>query len=67
MKQLCKDMLEGKRNKVCDICYKREDYTFINRIDFNKNPLWIEPKVKDDFSVDSDFLEQIDIRFSNIM
>ena len=25
MKELRKDMLEGKRNKVCDVCYKKED------------------------------------------
>ena len=66
MKELRKDMLEGERNKVCDICYKREDGTGHSpRIDFNKNPLWIQPKVEDDFSVPSDF-QHIDIRFSNL-
>ena len=66
MKELRKVMLEGKRNKVCDVCYQREDSTGHSpRIDFNKNPLWIQPKVKDDFSVPSDF-QHIDIRFSNL-
>ena len=66
MKELRKDMLEGKRNKVCDVCYQREDSTGHSpRIDFNKNPLWIQPKVEDDFSVPSDF-QHIDIRFSNL-
>ena len=66
MKNLRKDMLEGKRNKACDICYKREDSTGHSpRIDFNKNSLWVQPEVADDFSVPSDF-QHIDIRFSNL-
>lgn len=67
MKQLRKDMENGKRNKVCDVCYKREDTTGHSpRIDvFNKNPLWKKPELKEDYSVPSDF-QHIDIRFSNL-
>ena len=25
MKELRKDMMTGKRNKVCEVCYKKED------------------------------------------
>lgn len=66
MKQLRKDMLEGKRNKVCDVCYKKEDLSGHSpRTDFNKNNLWKSPEVKEDYSVDSQF-QHIDIRFSNL-
>lgn len=66
MKELRKDMLEGKRNKVCDVCYKREDTTNHSpRLDFNNNPLWIFPKVNEDYSVPSQF-QHLDVRFSNL-
>lgn len=66
MKELRKDMLEGNRNKVCDVCYKKEDLNGISpRIDFNKNDLWKHPIVNDDFSVETQF-QHIDIRFSNL-
>ena len=40
MKELRKDMLDGNRNKVCDVCYKKEDLSGHSpRIDFNKNTL----------------------------
>lgn len=67
MKQLRKDMEEGKRNKVCDVCYKREDATGHSpRIDvFNTNNLWKKPKLEEDYSVSSNF-QHIDIRFSNL-
>ena len=67
MKQLRKDMEEGKRNKVCDVCYKREDTTGHSpRVDvFNNNPLWKKPELSEDYSVPSDF-QHIDIRFSNL-
>ena len=66
MKELRKDMINGTRNKVCDVCYKREDSTGHSpRIDFNNNPLWIQPKLEEDYSVPSDF-QHIDIRFSNL-
>lgn len=66
MKELRKDMLEGKRNKVCDVCYKKEDLNGHSpRLDFNSNQLWEIPKVEEDFSVKSD-IQHIDIRFSNL-
>ena len=67
MKQLRKDMEEGNRNKVCDVCYKREDTTGHSpRIDvFNTNPSWKKPELTEDYSVPTDF-QHIDIRFSNL-
>lgn len=66
MKELRKDMLSGKRNKVCDVCYKKEDLNGISpRTDFNANRLWEMPKVNEDFSVETQF-QHIDIRFSNL-
>ena len=66
MKQLRKDMLEGKRNKVCDVCYKKEDLNGVSpRSDFNKNSLWKLPEVNSDYSVETQF-QHIDIRFSNL-
>lgn len=66
MKQLRKDMLEGKRNKVCDVCYKKEDLNGVSpRSDFNKNTLWELPEINEDYSVETQF-QHIDIRFSNL-
>jgi len=66
MKELRKDMLEGKRNKVCDVCYKKEDLNGVSpRSDFNKNSLWEMPVVNEDYSVETQF-QHIDIRFSNL-
>jgi hypothetical protein len=66
MKELRKDMLEGKRNKVCDVCYKKEDLNGTSpRINFNENSLWKQPIVNNDFSVETQF-QHIDIRFSNL-
>lgn len=66
MKELRKDMLEGKRNKVCDVCYKKEDLNGTSpRKDFNNNTLWKLPNVNDDYSVETQF-QHIDIRFSNL-
>jgi hypothetical protein len=66
MKELREDMLSGKRNKVCDVCYKKEDLNGISpRTDFNANRLWKMPKVNEDFSVETQF-QHIDIRFSNL-
>lgn len=66
MKDLRKDMLSGIRNKVCDVCYSREDKTGTSpRLSFNQNTLWDEPIVETDYSVPSDF-QHIDIRFSNL-
>lgn len=64
-KQLRKDMLEGKRNKVCDVCYRKEDLgEHSPRHMFNENTLWTMPEVNEDFSVDTQF-QHIDVRFSN--
>ena len=66
MKELRKDMLEGKRNKVCDVCYKKEDLNGTSpRKDFNNNTLWKLPNVNEDYSVETQF-QHIDIRFSNL-
>ena len=66
MKGLRKDMLEGKKNKVCDVCYKKEELNNHSpRTDFNKNYLWKMPEVGEDYSVDSQF-QHVDIRFSNL-
>jgi len=66
MKELRKDMLEGKRNKVCDVCYKKEDLNNHSpRSEYNKNILWKMPVVMEDYSTDSQF-QYIDIRFSNL-
>lgn len=66
MKELRKDMVEGKRNKICDVCYKQEDTTgYSPRLDFNKNTIWKLPEINEDYSVDSQF-QHIDIRFSNL-
>ena len=66
MKDLRKDMLEGVRNKVCDVCYKKEDNTgYSPRLDFNKNTIWILPEINEDYSVDSNF-QHLDVRFSNL-
>lgn len=66
MKDLRKDMMEGVRNKVCDVCYKQEDETGHSpRLDFNSNSLWDSPIVEIDYSVPSDF-QHVDIRFSNL-
>jgi MoaA/NifB/PqqE/SkfB family radical SAM enzyme len=66
MKELRKDMLEGKRNKVCDVCYKKEDLNNHSpRLMFNNNTLWEMPKVNEDFSVEPNF-QHVDVRFSNL-
>lgn len=66
MKGLRKDMLEGKQNKICDVCYKKEDLNNHSpRTDFNNNTLWKMPEVREDYSVDSQF-QHVDIRFSNL-
>ena len=66
MKELRKDMFNGKRNKVCDVCYKREDTTGHSpRIDFNKNTLWKLPNIENNYYVETQF-QHIDIRFSNL-
>jgi MoaA/NifB/PqqE/SkfB family radical SAM enzyme len=66
MKQLRKDMMTGKRNKVCEVCYKKEDLGESSvRQFYNSNDLWHHPEVNDDYSVESQF-QHIDIRFTNL-
>lgn len=68
-KQLRKDMLNGKRHKVCDVCYKKEDAgeesprKFFNSV--HENGLWTLPVINEDYSVSLEF-QHIDIRFSNL-
>lgn len=65
-KKLRSDMLSGKRNKVCDICYKKEDRGEKSpRQMFNSNTLWEMPEIGTDGSVSVDF-QHVDIRFSNL-
>lgn len=65
-KQLRHDMLSGKRNKACEVCYKKEDIGESSpRQMFNSNTLWTMPEVNEDYSVPSQF-QHIDIRFSNL-
>lgn len=71
-KQLRKDMLTGKRNKVCDVCYKKEDMgEWSPRHMYNENLTmggpcaWTMPTVNEDYSVSIDF-QHLDIRFSNL-
>lgn len=65
-KQLRKDMLDGKRNKVCDVCYKKEDAGENSpRHFFNSTGVWDIPKINKDYSVPVEF-QHIDIRFSNL-
>ena len=65
-KELRKDMLNGVRNKICDVCYKKEDRGEISpRYHFNNNSLWSVPEISSDYSVSLDF-QHIDIRFSNL-
>lgn len=65
-KQLRSDMMNGVRNKICDVCYKKEDNGETSpRHNFNNNNIWEVPKVEEDYSVPLDF-QHIDIRFSNL-
>lgn len=65
-KQLRSDMMNGVRNKICDVCYKKEDNGETSpRHNFNNNNIWELPEIKEDYSVPLDF-QHIDIRFSNL-
>jgi organic radical activating enzyme len=65
-KKLRKDMMRGKKNKVCNVCYAKEDRgEYSPRQMFNSNTLWSVPDVKKDYSVPVEF-QHIDIRFSNL-
>lgn len=65
-KQLRSDMMNGVKNKVCDVCYKKEENGESSpRNMFNSNATWDLPEIKDDYSVPIEF-QHIDIRFSNL-
>lgn len=65
-KQLRSDMMNGVRNKICDVCYKKEDNGETSpRHNFNNNNIWELPEIGEDYSVPLDF-QHIDIRFSNL-
>jgi MoaA/NifB/PqqE/SkfB family radical SAM enzyme len=65
-KQLRSDMMKGVRNKICDVCYKKEDNGETSpRHNFNNNNIWELPEISEDYSVPLDF-QHIDIRFSNL-
>lgn len=65
-KQLRSDMMNGVRNKICDVCYKKEDNGETSpRHNFNNNNIWELPEISEDYSVPLDF-QHIDIRFSNL-
>jgi len=65
-KELRRDMLNGTRNKICDVCYSKEDRGEISpRHNFNSNTLWEMPQIGADFSAPLEF-QHIDIRFSNL-
>lgn len=65
-KKLRKNMIDGVRNKVCDVCYNKEDMGEVSpRQTYNDNTLWEMPVVNDDYSVPTSF-QHIDIRFSNL-
>ena len=60
MRQLRKDMSEGTRNSVCNVCYEREDRGEISpRNDFNKNTLWKKSEVGEDYSVPTTLIYNI--------
>jgi organic radical activating enzyme len=71
MKQLRLDMLDGKRNDECTICYNQEDVGIASN---RQSSLIMHPKAIDDacdFTNDDGSLEQFnmryfDVRFSNI-
>jgi hypothetical protein len=65
-KELRRDMLNGVRHKVCDVCYKKEDRgEHSPRQNFNSNTQWTMPQIGADYSAPLEF-QHIDIRFSNL-
>lgn len=65
-RELRKDMISGKRNEVCDVCYRKEDRGELSpRQNFNANTLWKMPKVERNGRVEVEF-QHVDIRFSNL-
>jgi radical SAM protein with 4Fe4S-binding SPASM domain len=71
MKELRLDMLNERKNKICDFCYKHEQagpHSFRNysKEQFGKRFDEIVPTTKEDGTVDEFKMRYFDIRFSNI-
>lgn len=68
MKKLRHDMMEGRRNLVCNVCYKNEDNNIPSSREMYNESIDREftiPSINEDFSTTTDF-QYIDIRFSNL-
>lgn len=68
MKKLRHDMMEGRRNSVCNVCYKNEDNNIPSSREMYNESIDKEftiPNINEDFSTTTDF-QYIDIRFSNL-
>lgn len=71
MKELRLDMLNERKNKICDFCYKHEEagpHSFRNysKEHFDKYFDEIVPTTREDGTVDEFKMRYFDIRFSNI-
>ena len=71
MKELRLDMLNERKNKICDFCYKHEEagpHSFRNysKEQFAKRFDEVVPTTKEDGTVDDFKMRYFDIRFSNI-
>jgi MoaA/NifB/PqqE/SkfB family radical SAM enzyme len=71
MKELRLDMLNERKNKICDFCYKHEEagpHSFRNysKEHFSKHFDEIVPTTKEDGTVEEFKMRYFDIRFSNI-
>ncbi len=71
MKELRLDMLNERKNKICDFCYKHEEagpHSFRNysKEHFAKYFDEVVPTTKEDGTVDEFKMRYFDIRFSNI-
>lgn len=71
MKELRLDMLNERKNKICDFCYKHEEagpHSFRNysKEHFGKYYDEVVPSTKADGTVDEFKMRYFDIRFSNI-
>jgi len=71
MKELRLDMLNERKNKICDFCYKHEEagpHSFRNysKEQFGKRFDEVVPTTKEDGTVEEFKMRYFDIRFSNI-
>lgn len=71
MRELRLDMLNERKNKICDFCYKHEEagpHSFRNysKEQFAKRFDEVVPTTKEDGTVDEFKMRYFDIRFSNI-